>query len=471
VLGVGLAVLFVRTLVAMAPPDVSRLDQVGINPTSLLFALAASLTCGLLFGAFPALQTASSRGEHLLARVSRTSDAVSPRRTRRVLMGVEVALALVLLSGCGLMIRTMAQLAAVDPGFRADHLLTARVMLAGESWNPPERKFAFYERVVEEVRRIPGVTDAAVTLSLPIEGSNWGSIFIVSGKPVPPRADLPSSAFIPVSPGYFQTMGIAIKRGRAFDNRDGSAAERVVVINETLARRMWPGEDPINQRLKQGWPEDAVAWRRVIGVAADVKLQGVDQNTPMQVFMPMTHSQVRNVAIVARTAVDPETIASPLEAAVQTVQTDLPVTRIAPMTSLMRNAVATRRLTTLILALFGAVAILIAAVGLYGVVSHNVTERTREIGVRMALGAERRRILRLFVQQGLVIAMIGTLVGLAGALSLSRWLKQLVFGVQPTDVMSLAGAGLVLLIVAAIACYVPARRATRIDPLAALRAE
>jgi len=471
VLGVALAIWLVRTLVAMAPPDTPRLDQVAINRASLLFALAASAVCGLLFGAFPALQTTGSRGEHLLARASRTSAAVSPRRTRRVLMGVEVALALMLLSGCGLMIRTMMQLAAVDPGFRADHLLTARISLSGQQWNPAERRIAFYERMLEAVRGISGVTDAALTLSLPIEGSNWGSIFIVSGKPIPPRAELPSSAFVPVSDTYFRTMGIATKKGRGFEPRDGAGSATVIVINETLAARMWPGEDPIGQKLKQGWPEDTTPWREVVGVVADVKLQGVDRSTPMQVFLPLTQETPRDIAIVARTAVEPGTLSKALESAVQALQPNLPVMRILPMTSMMSTAIATRRLSAMILAVFGVVAILIAAVGLYGVVSHSVTERTREIGVRMALGAERRTILRLFIGQGLMTALIGTVAGFAGALVLSSWLRQLVFGVEPTDPLTLATVGALLLIVAAIACYIPALRATRVDPLVALRAE
>jgi putative ABC transport system permease protein len=266
-------------------------------------------------------------------------------------------------------------------------------------------------------------------------------------------------------------MGIAIKKGRGLDRRDGAGAPTVIVVNETLAARIWPGEDPIGQRLKQGWPEDTEPWREVVGVVADVKLQGVDQSTPMQVFLPLTQETPRSVAIVARTAVEPDTLSKALESAVQALQPDLPVMRILPMTSLMSTAVATRRLSTMILAVFGIVAILIAAVGLYGVVSHSVTERTREIGLRMALGAERRTILHLFVGQGLMTAAAGIVVGIAGALGLSSWLRQIVFGVEPTDPVTLAVVATILLGVAAIACYVPARRATRVDPLVALKAE
>ncbi len=470
-LGVGLALGLVQGLVAMAPPNTPRLDQVGIDGTSLLFAFLASASCGLLFGAFPALQTTGSTGERLLARASRTSAAASPRRTRRFLMATEVALALVLLAGCGLMVQTMLRLAAVDPGFRTDHLLTARVALSGQAWSAVETRIAFFDRVLEAVRRIPGVTAAALTLSLPIEGSNWGSVFIVNGKPVPQRAGLPSSAFIPVSDDYFRTMGVAIKRGRGFEKDDGPGAAKVVVVNETFARRLWPGEDPIGQRVKQGWPEDGTPWREVVGVVADVKLEGVDQGTPLQVFLPLVQDASRNVAIVVRTAVEPGTLGKALEAAVQEIRPDLPVTRVLTMTSLMSEALATRRLSMTILAVFGTVAIVIAAVGLYGVVSHSVTERTREIGVRIALGAERRRIVMLFVGQGLTIAAIGTLAGLAGALSLSRWLRQLVFGVEPTDPATLLAVAAILLAVAAAACYLPARRATVVDPLVALKAE
>jgi putative ABC transport system permease protein len=471
ILGVGVAFWLVTALVAMAPPDTPRIDQVAVNRTSLLFALAASVTCGLLFGAFPALHTSGSRGEHLLARASRTSAAVSPRRARRILMGAEVALALMLLTGCGLMIRTMMELAAVDPGFRADHLLTARIMLAGDAWSPDDRRVAFYDRVLEAIRGIPGVTAAALTLSLPIEGSQWGSIFIVSGKPVPARVDLPSAAFVPVSDDYFQTMGMRLKRGRAFERRDGAAAQSVIVINETLARRLWPGENPIGQRLKQGWPEDPNPWREVVGVVGDVKLNGVDSGTPMQVFIPLAQQPSRSLAIVARTAVEPGTVRAALESAVQSVQPDLPVLRIMPMTSRMSAAVAGRRVSTMIFTMFAVVAILIAAVGLYGVVSHSVTERTREIGVRMALGAERRGILLLFIGQGLAITTAGTVAGMAGALAVGRWLRQLVFGVEPTNPATLAAVGAILLVVAALACYIPARRATKVDPLVAFKAE
>ena len=474
VLGVGIAVALLKTLLALAPEGITRIEGVAINQTSLLFALAAAIGCGLLFGAFPALQVSGASGQQLLARASRTSNAVSPRNSRRILMVVEVALALILLVGCGLMARTMMQLQGVDPGFRSDHLLTGRTVLAGPAWDAPAKRTSFYEQVLAKVRALPGVESAAVTLSLPIEGSNWGSVFVVRDKPVPPRPEIPSSAMIPVSAGYFKTMGMQLREGREFTEHDNASAEPVIVVNETFARRMWPGESALGKQMKQGWPEtpaELSPWRRVVGVINDVKLEGVDQDTPMQVFMPYPQNPARSVAIIARTSVDPASLGPSLTSIVQSLDRETPVTRILPMTELMSAAVARQRLSTVILAVFAGVAILLAAVGLYGVVSHGVTERTREIGVRMALGAERASVLRLFVFGGIKLAAVGTAVGLAGAYLLSKWIETLLFQVKPTDPATFAIVASVLLAVAALACYIPARRAARIDPLTALRGD
>ena len=474
IIGVGVAIVLLKALIALAPEGIPRIEGVGINQASLWFALAAALGCGLVFGAFPALQVAGAGGRQLLARASRSSAAVSPRRSRRMLMVVEVALALILLVGCGLMARTMMQLQAVDPGFRSDHLLTARVVLQGPAWDDPAKRVAFFAQVVDKVRALPGVESAAVTLSLPIEGSNWGSVFVVRDKPVPPRPELPTGAVVPVSAGYFRTMGMQLREGREFDEYDKAGSETVVVVNETLAKRMWPGESALGKYYKQGWPEtpeSASPWRRVVGVINDVKLNGVDQDTPMQVFIPYPQTPSRGASIVARTSVDPASLGPSVTSIVQSLDNELAVMRIQPITQVMSAAVARQRLSTVILAVFAGVAILLAAVGLYGVVSHGVTERTREIGVRMALGAERGSVLRLFVLSGVKLAAVGTAVGLLGAYLLTKWIETLLFQVKPTDPATFAIVASLLLAVAALACYIPARRAARIDPLSALRVD
>jgi putative ABC transport system permease protein len=389
-------------------------------------------------------------------------------------MCIEVALAVILLTGCGLMARTMLRLNAVDPGFEPEGLLTARVTLAGEAWTPVERRYAFHDAVLQHVRRLPGVSRAALTLSLPIEGSNWASIFSVRDKPVPARADLASAAFVPISTEYFETMGIRLRAGRAFSDSDNAGSRPVVIVNEKFARRLWAGEDPIGKSIKQGWPETPEAeapWREVVGVVADLKLEGVDQDVPLQAYLPLRQEPSRSTAIVVRTSVPPHSLTRQLEAAVQSVEKDVPVTRILPMTDLMRDAIAQQRLSSVILALFAGIAMLLAGVGLYGVVSHGVTERTREIGVRIALGSGRGAVLRLFVLHGVAMATAGIVVGLAGAYGLSRWMVSMLFEVGPADPLTFTVVPVVLLLVAALACYVPARRAARMDPLRALRAQ
>ena len=474
VLGVGVAVALLKMMIALAPEGIPRIEGVAMNQASLWFALASALGCGLIFGTFPALQVAGAGGQRLLARASRSSAAVSPRRSRRVLMVVEVALALILLVGCGLMARTMMRLQGVDPGFRPDHLLTARIDLQGPAWDTPTKRNPFFARLLEKVSALPGVESAAVTLSLPIEGSNWGSVFVVRDKPVPPRAELPTSAVVPISAGYFRTMGMRLREGREFTEHDTFEAERVVVVNETFAKRMFPGESAIGKYYKQGWPETPESfapWRRVVGVVNDVKLNGVDRDTPMQVFIPYPQNPARSAAIVARTSVDPASLGPSLTAVVQSLDSEIPVTRVLPIAQVMSTALARQRLSTVILAVFAGVAILLAAVGLYGLVSHGVTERTREIGVRMALGAERSSVLRLFVIGGVKLAVVGTLVGLVGAYLLTKWIATLLFQVEPTDPATFTVVASLLLVVAALACYIPARRAARIDPLVALRVD
>jgi putative ABC transport system permease protein len=468
-LGVLVAFWLLQLLIALAPPDVPRIHEVSLDRMSLAFAVAAAALCGLVFGSFPAFQASSGGRLHLLARASRTS-SVTPHRTRRALMTVEVALALVLLAGCGLMARTIAGLHAVNPGFRSDHLLTARFSLGGPAWTT-EKRLAFFDALLPKLNALPGVTRAALTYSLPIEGSQWGSIFTVSDKPVPPRDQLPAAAFCPIAANYFDTMGIRTLRGRTFDSRDLDASPKVILVNSTLARRIWPGEDAIGKRLKQGWPEGDGPWREVVGIVADVKLEGVDRDVPMQVFMPIAQETPRSVAIVARTSVEPMQVVRDIEAAVQSLNHDVPLTNVQPMTALMSDAIARQRLSLIVLAVFAVVAVLVAAVGLYGVVAHSVTERTREIGVRMALGAEGRQVLGLFVRQGLVTAAAGTVIGLGGAAAVTRVLEKLLFGVKPSDPATLGSVAALILVVAAIACYIPARRAARIDPLLALRAE
>ena len=471
-LGVAAAYVFLDTLVAYAPEGIPRIADVQIDGTALMFAAASAAACALVFGALPAIQASGARGEQLMVRAARTRGGPAAYRTRRAFIVVEMALALVLLAGAGLMGRTIASLAAVKPGFDPNNVLAVRLMLTGERWRPFERRIAFYDQLVERVRALPGVSGAALTLSLPIEGSNWGSIFIVADKPVPARADLPASEFVPVSPEYFSTMRMRILRGRNFSANERPATEgAVAIVNETFAKRIWPGEDPIGKRLKQGWPEQKEPWREVVGIVNDVKLQGVDQETPMQVYLPIAHAPTASAALVLRTAVPPDTLVPQVESIVQNLDKDLPLFQVNTMEDLMRAAVARQKIMLVILGAFSVVALVLAVVGLYGVVAFSVTERTQEVGVRMALGARPGDILRLFVGHGFRTAAVGLAIGIAVAFVVSRWLEAVLFGVEPGDPATLAAVAALLLGCALLACAIPALRAARIDPQTALRTE
>ena len=470
VLGVGVAAWLLRGLVAVAPEGTPRMAGVQIDGTALLFALGAAAMCGVVFGALPAFQASSVHGQQSLVRGRSAGFASRSHRLRRGLMVVETALALVLLTGAGLMMRTLQELTQVETGFKPDHLLTTRFMLAGAQWTP-ERRLPFYAELLSKLRAVPGVTHAAFAFSLPIDGSNWNSIFIVADKPVPPRAQLPSAAFTPVSDGYFETMGMRLVRGRYFDQTETATSAKVTIVNESLARRLWPGEEAVGKRLKQGWPETPSAWREVVGVVSDVKFNGVTADTPMQAYLPLVHEPSRSLAIVARAAGDPAALVPAIEGVVQQVNKDLPLYEMRTMDEMLGTSIARQRMSMMVFVVFAVVALTLASVGLYGVVAHGVTERTHEIGVRIALGAEQRHVLGLVVRQGLSMALLGTAIGVAGSVALSRWIQGLLFGVTATDPLTLGAVVAMLLAVALVACYVPAWRATQVDPTTALRAE
>ncbi len=469
-LGVAVGYWLLRALIAVAPEGLPRIDSVRLDGMALLFAFAAAAICGVLFGLFPAFQASAVDGQHALVRTRSSGASARSHRLRRALMVVETALAIILLMGAGLMLRTLQQLTRVDTGMHTDHLLTLRVNLAGEQWTEARRR-NFFTELSTRVRAIPGVTRAALAYSLPIDGSQWNSVFIAAGKPEPIRAETPSAAFSPVGGGYFDTAGMRVVRGRVFDDRDNEQAPLVVVVNETLAKQTWPGEDPVGMRLKQGWFETKTEWREVIGVVGDVKFNGLTTDTPMQVYLPLPQNPIRSVAVLARTAAEPTAIVPAIESIVRELDKDLPVYAIRTMDQVLETSIAQQRMSMVVLVVFAAVALVLASIGLYGVVAHGVTEWRHEIGVRMALGADRRHVLALVVRQGLSMAVAGTAIGVAGALALSRMVQDLLFGVKATDPLTFVVVVAVLLCVAAVACYVPAWRATRLDPTQALRSE
>jgi putative ABC transport system permease protein len=467
-LGVGFAYWMLGLLVAFAPGGTPRLDEVSLDARALLFAVAAASACGILFGGFPAAQGSAVDGYQALLRARGSSGSARATALRRTLLAVEVALALILLTGAGLMVRTLIGLTGVDAGLRPEGLLTLQLSAAGDRWTDLRRQ-AFVDEALRRIAGLPGVTSAAAASSLAIDGSDWNSIFVAEGRPLPAHRDeLPSAAYTLVTPGYLATMATPLLRGRTFTAADRTDAPLVVMVNEALARATWPREDPIGKRIKQGWPESPTPWRTVVGVVHDVKFEGVSERTPMQIYLPFAQDVARSFFVLVRTAGDPAAAAPAIESVVHSLDRDLPVFNVRRMTAVMDADIARQRMAELVLGVFAVVALVLAAIGL---VAHAVTERTREIGVRMALGANRGNVLRMIVRDGLTMTLAGVIGGLAGAAALAGTLKGLLFGVKPIDPVTLAAVVALLTVTTAVACLVPAWRAVQIPPTTALRAE
>ncbi len=459
-------------LTALVPSELLQLDQVRLNQTVLLFTLIVSVLTGLLFGLLPALHAARTDLNTALKEGGRSVAGAAWERARKGLLVAEVGLALVLLVGAGLMLRTLHQLTRVDLGFNAENLLTLRFTLPGRVYNI-ERRLTFFQECRARIEALPGVRSASFVMSLPVDGSNWNSSFLVADKPLSPPGELLNAAFTPVSANYFDTMGIRLLAGRAFSEAEMSDTPPVTLINESLARRLWPGENPIGKRLRQGNADSQAAWREVIGVVGDVKLYGLDQPAPLHVYLPLAQRNSSIVGLVVRTAGDPLALAQTVERTIRSLDKDLPV-RSRSMDQLIGNALARQRLTLALLTGLAMLALLLAGVGIYGVMSYAVTQRTHELGIRLALGAQTSDVLRLVVKQGMRLAVAGVVIGLTAALTLAKLLTSfstLLYGVKATDPATFALIALLLLAVALLACYIPARRATRVDPLLALRCE
>ena len=467
--GVALAYAGFEALVALLPPNQPRIHTISIDLRVLSMAAAASIGTGVLFGLMPAIHAATGKSMTLLRSSRVTGTANAGAGTRRTLMLAEVALALVLVTGAGLMLRTMSNLAAIDTGLEHQRIVTAQFNLPARYTT--EKRLLFLDQSLERLRAIPGVTRAAYTYSIPVAGSNWNSIFIVEGQPVPERSQLPSSAWIPASQDYLETTGTRLIRGRWFDNRDAQNAPEVVVVNETFARRFFGTNDPIGARVKQGWPEDKAPWRQIVGVVNDVRMNSLQGDPTLQAYLPVTQTGQRSGAFVVRTDSNPATLGRSIEAAIREIDPNLPLFNVQTMNEIIDASIGNERLTMVLLIGFAALALLMAAVGVFGVTSYSVSQRTHELGIRMALGANRGSVLALVLRQEMGACLLGIVAGVIGALFMASLLESLLFGVTSRDSVTLSIAAVVLLAVTAIACVIPAQRATRVDPVTALRLE
>jgi putative ABC transport system permease protein len=446
--------------------EMGRLTAITIDRRVLGFTLLISLLTGLLFGLLPALQFSRPDLNAALKEGGRGGGFHS-RGLRSALMVSEVALALVLLVGAGLLIRSFVKLLNVDPGYRAENLLTARLPLPPR-YREKSQRLQFYEQTLQRVAALPGVISVGATSHLPLLNYNYGARLRVEGR-APQKGEKETGAPVAsINPDYFRTLGISLRAGRFFNDGDAEGAPSVALLSESLAHKLFPNEDPLGKRLNIAG--SGAEWTSVIGVVNDIRHKGLDRETEPSVYL--SYRQLpREMALLLRSAVGPASLAPALRNAVREVDPALPVYDVMTMNERLSNSVVARRFNLALLGGFAALALLLAGVGVYGVISYVVTQRTHEVGIRMALGAQSADVVRLFIKQGMAIVMFGVALGLIGAFALTRVMRSLLFDVSASDPLTFACVALLLSLVALAACYLPARRAARIDPLASLRRE
>jgi predicted permease len=467
-LGIALAYWSVDAIVAAAPGGLPTFGSVDINVRVLAFSTALIVLSGLLFGIVPALH--GTRIDLGAALTQRAGDGARGGRldVRQLFVAIEMALCIVLLVGAGLLTRTLAALRQVDPGFKPDHLLTAEFRLPGVKYDTPEKQNQFMTSALAAIRAVPGVRQAALVNAMPLSG-NWGGVqFAPLDHPELNTATAPMAQANGMSDGAFATMGIRLV-GRDFDARDRPGAPLVVIVNEELARRTWPGRQALGQRLRLVLAPDTTA--TVIGVAANVKQVTLGEPATPQIYQPMLQGPGIFNTVAARTDGDPDALASAVRAAIWSVDPDQPVWKMRSMAMLVRRDFAAPQFTMALTLAFALIALLLAAVGVYGTMSYAVVQRTREVGIRMALGARRQEVVRLVLRRGLSVIALALAVGLAAALGLAPLLRRQLYGVAPLDPVTFLAVPLVLTGVALVACYLPARRAAAVDPVVALRTD
>jgi len=473
--GLGLLLAFagIHILRTFIPVTIAQVGTITINGTVLVFTLLIALVTGISFGLVPAIQGSHFNLNDTLKESGRDSAGGSKgNRIRGLLVIGEVAVSFVLLIGAGLLINSFLHLRNLDPGFRSDHLLTMKVNLSDVKYPDRERRAAFFDEVMRRVHELPGVQSVAVASNLPLTYNGDSMSISVEGVPDPPPGQRPDVIYRAIGPGYFGTMGIPMVRGRDFTDQDNGESKDVVIISEKTAQQFWPGQDPIGKRLKPGFSTSSAPWREVIGIVKDVRQNDFVASPKRQMYF--SYRQLKNTAanaLVVRTNIEPMSLAVPVRNAIWSVDKDQTVADIETMDHIVAQAVARQRFSMLLLGLFAALALLLASIGIYGVMSYSVAQRTREIGIRMALGAGRADVLQMTIRQGLKLAGAGMILGLGAAFLLTRVMATLLYGISATDPMTFIGISVVLLAVAILASYVPALRATKVDPITALRAQ
>jgi putative ABC transport system permease protein len=477
-LGVGLAWVMIKVIVVMLPPGTLPSEaDVRLNLPVLLLSLTATLLAGVLCGCAPAWQTARVNLNDALKEGGRSATGAGRHGLRRTLVVIEFALALPLLAGAGLVIHSFWKLTRVDLGFRRDHVLTSYLPLPNDRFSHSEQVTAFYRQLLEKIATLPGISTASVSTGMPIVGTGFGMPFSIAGQPVADPSSRQGAGFNMVTPEYFRTFGIRLEKGRVFTEQDVAGSLPVAIVNETFVKKYLPNVDPLTQRVvvEQLIPGvtklgPTIEWQ-IVGVYHDVHNGGVRGQGFPEIDVPFWQSPWPGAGMAVRTAGDPSSVAKSITAVVQSVDSDLPLDQVKTMDQLVDESLAGDRFNTILFGSFAGLALLLAAIGIYGVMSFAVAQRTHEIGLRMALGAGRAQVLRLVLQEGMLLALVGLIVGLGGAYFVGRVMKSLVYEVNALDPAAVSAVTAVLLASALLACYLPARRATQVDPMVALREE
>ena len=468
-LGILMAYWGLAGLVASLPDNVPRADEIRIDGLVLVFTAGMAIVTGLVFGIAPAWRVSGTAVHEPLKEGGRGTPGGGHHRTRNGLVVAEISLALVLLVGASLVLRSFSRVIRADAGFRAEGVLTASVPLPQTRFPEHAQRAEFAARLIENLKAVPGVQFASTTL--PLLGG-WQTSFSVEGKPEPPPGQRPSADIARVGPDYFPAMGVRLLEGRAFGEADRTDAPAVCMVDETLAKKHWPGETALGKRLKFGGLDDKDnPWMEVVGIVAHVKNYGVDEDSRVELYLPYLQNSVSSLTVVVRTDRDPASLSSGVREAVRAADPELPVYQVRTLESMVAEHAAPRRLAALLIGVFAALALLLAAGGIYGVMSYAVAQRTAEIGIRMALGAQQREILGMVLRHGAAMAIAGVGIGLVAALALARLITRLLFETSASDLATFSLVPVLLLTVALLACYLPARRAARVDPLVALRYE
>ena len=486
-LGLLSALWLITFLSKVTAVNIPRLDRLNIDSRVLLATFGFSILTGLLTGIAPAWRNSEPRLYEWIKDGMRGSLHPGKRRISSTLVIAEVALAVVLLVGGGLMLKSFVQLLRVNPGFEPHHVLRLDLALPATKYSEPRQQTDFYNDLIGRIRTLPGVESAGATTQTPLSpGDNWIA-FAIEGRPDPPQGQQQQAAVRSVSDDYFRTMQVPLRKGRYFYSDDARVAlplirwypqqrfpehfkdpqpAPTIVINETMARLYWPNEDPIGRRMRILFSP----WLTVVGVVGDIHHNGLNTPPNPEIYLSQRQEPSSSMAVMARTSVDPLQLAAAARAEVKAIDKDLPVT-VTTMDQIFADSVASQRFNTLLLGIFASVALMLAMIGVFGVINYSVAQRTHEIGIRIALGAQRQDVFKMVVGQGLILALIGVALGATGALALTRLITGLLYGVSPTDGPTFVVVALLMMVVAGLACYLPARRATRVDPLVALRAE